>query len=162
LHAMNQNAQVIERLYSSFQKRDAAGMAGCYDDEAFFEDPVFGRMPAWRARAMWRMFCEGESDLHLEVSGVTADGESGAAHWDARYTLPATKRRVVNRIDARFRFRDGRIIDHKDSFDLWRWSSMALGPRGTFLGWLPPVQAAIRTQATRRLDAFIKAKEITA
>jgi hypothetical protein len=50
------------RGYSSFQKRDSAGMAGCYHAEAFFEDPVFGRMPGWRASAMWRMFCEGDSD----------------------------------------------------------------------------------------------------
>lgn len=158
---MNPNAEVISRLYSSFEKRDAAGMAGCYHADAFFEDPVFGRMPGWRAKAMWRMFCDGDSDLRLEVSGVSADASAGAAHWDATYTFPATRRKVINRIDAAFRFKDGLIVDHLDSFDLWKWASMALGLRGTFLGWLPPVQNAIRTQANRRLDSFIKEKGIT-
>ena len=39
----------------------------------------------------------------------------------ATYTFSATGRTVVNRIRARFDFRDGKIVRHVDSFDLWRW-----------------------------------------
>jgi hypothetical protein len=33
---------------------------------------------------------------------------------------------------------------------------MAMGPKGQFLGWLPPVQGAILKQAAGGLEAFIK------
>ena len=40
-------------------------------------------------------------------------------------------------------------------FDLWRWSGMALGLKGKLLGWLPPVQGAIRKTAGDGLKAFM-------
>ena len=60
-------------------------------------------------------------------------------------------------IDAAFEFREGLIVRHVDTFGLWRWSAMALGAKGAFLGWLPPVQSAIREQAARALTAYTKA-----
>jgi hypothetical protein len=62
---------------------------------------------------------------------------------------------VHNRIDARFRFRDGKIVEHVDTFPLWKWASMALGAKGTLLGWLPAVQAKIRAQADKGLRAYL-------
>jgi hypothetical protein len=72
----------------------------------------------------------------------------------ARYLFSQTGRTVVNRIQARFVFRDGRIVEHRDSFDLWRWARQALGFKGALLGWSPAVQRAIRAQARKGLDAF--------
>ena len=43
---------------------------------------------------------------------------------------PETGNAVLNRIDARFTFRDGKIIRHEDSFDLWKWAGQALGMKG--------------------------------
>jgi hypothetical protein len=92
--------------------------------------------------------------LTVEYSGVSADDTTGRAHWEARYDFSATGRKVHNVIDARFEFADGKIIRHADTFDLWRWAGMALGPKGKLLGWLPPVQNAIRKTAMKGLDAF--------
>ena len=66
-----------------------------------------------------------------------------------------TGRVVHNRSAARFRFRDGRIVEHVDTFDLWKWASMALGAKGTLLGWLPAVQGKIRAQADKGLRQFM-------
>ena len=60
-----------------------------------------------------------------------------------------------NEIDATFTFSDGVIASHRDVFDLWRWSRMALGKKGTLLGWTPLVRKAIRKQARKSLDAWI-------
>ncbi len=150
------SAQTIEEFYRAFQARDAAAMGRCYTDDVRFWDPVFLDLRGDRARAMWRMLCERADDLTIEVSGVRADGEIGAAHWDARYTFSQTKRKVLNRIDASFRFRDGKIAEHKDSFSLWRWSSMAIGPAGVLLGWSPLVQNKIRRTAAKSLDAYLR------
>jgi hypothetical protein len=57
-------------------------------------------------------------------------------------------------IEARFVFRDGKIAEHRDHFDLWRWARQALGSKGLLLGWAAPVQNAIRRQAAKGLGQF--------
>jgi hypothetical protein len=60
---------------------------------------------------------------------------------------------VVNEIDASMRFEDGLIIEHRDSFDFWKWSRMALGPSGLLLGWTPMVRNKVRAQSKLMLAA---------
>lgn len=155
---MHPHARLIHNFYTAFQNRDAAGMAACYHAEVIFSDPVFPHLEGARAIAMWRMFCARaeKSGLRIEFSDVQADDQSGRAHWDAHYTFSQTGRAVLNRIDATFTFRDGKIIRHTDAFDSWKWAGMALGLRGQLLGWTPFVQAAIRKSAARGLEAFIQ------
>lgn len=100
------------------------------------------------------MLCARGKDLEIRFSAVTADDSEGSAHWDAVYTFSATGRQVHNKIDASFRFADGLIVSHRDRFDLWKWSAMALGLKGSLLGWTPIVRNAIRKQAARSLDRF--------
>jgi hypothetical protein len=106
------------------------------------------------------MFCERGQDLTIEFSNVQADATSGRAHWDARYTFSASGRPVLNRIDAAFEFRDGKIVNHRDTFDLWRWARQALGPVGLVLGWAPPVQNKVRAQALATLERYMREKGI--
>ena len=148
------NAQLIDTFYAAFAKRDAETMAACYHPDIWFSDPVFLDLRGPRAGNMWRMLCQRATTLAIEYSGISADDTTGKAHWEARYDFTATGRKVHNIIDARFEFKDGKIVRHADTFDLWRWAGMALGPKGTFLGWLPPVQGAIRKQAIKGLDVF--------
>ncbi len=85
---------------------------------------------------------------------MQADTATGQAHWEATYTF-STGRKVHNIIDAAFAFQDGLIIRHQDSFDLWRWTRMALGPMGWFLGWTPLVQKRVQETAVQSLNTFI-------
>ncbi len=152
---MHPNAQLVDRFYRSFQGRDAAGMAACYHPEVAFSDPVFGRLEGTRVVAMWQMLCGRAKDLAITFDDVRADNDAGAAHWEARYSFGPKRRPVHNVIEAAFSFRDGLIVRHADTFDLWRWARMALGPAGIVLGWTPMLQAAIRKDARRGLDAFL-------
>lgn len=153
---MQAHVELIHRFYAAFQRRDHGTMAACYAPQATFSDPVFQGLAGARIGAMWRMLCERAADLELELGAVKADAERGSAHWEARYTFSATARRVHNVIEASFLFRDTRIRDHTDRFDLYAWARQALGLKGVLLGWSPPVQRAIRAQAARGLDAFIR------
>jgi len=155
---MHPNQSVIEAFYNAFARRDAAGMAACYHPEIEFSDPVFPRLKGQEANAMWEMLCQRGKDLQIEYQVLRADDSGGAAHWDARYTFSGTGRKVHNSIEAEFKFRDGRIVRHRDRFDLWRWTRMALGAKGMLLGWLPAVQNAVRAQAARGLAAFSAGK----
>jgi len=145
---------LIERFYAAFARRDAAGMLACYHPQVTFSDPVFPALDAKRVAAMWTMLCSRGQDLTLVASDIAADAQGGRAHWVADYTFSGSGRHVTNRINATFQFRDALIVRHVDRFSLWRWAAMALGAKGTLLGWLPPVRAAIRTQAARALDAY--------
>ena len=148
------NAARIEAFYAALGRRDAAAMIACYAPDVRFSDPVFPDLDAAGVAAMWRMLCARGRDLAVVASDVRADAATGRAHWVATYTYSATGRHVENRIDAAFEFRDGRIVRHRDSFDLHRWARQALGAKGLLLGWLPPVQAAIRKQAAAALAAW--------
>jgi ketosteroid isomerase-like protein len=151
---MHPNAQLLERLYTSFHNRDAETMVASYHPDAVFSDPVFTELRGKQVGAMWRMLATRAKDLKIEFRDIHADDETGRAHWEAYYTFSETGRRVHNVVDATFRFQGGKIVRHDDRFDLWRWSAMALGLKGRLLGWLPPVQNAIRAKAARGLDQF--------
>ncbi|MDH1732485.1 nuclear transport factor 2 family protein [Pseudomonas chengduensis] len=148
------NAELIQRFYSAFQRLDAETMAGCYAEDVRFSDPVFVDLQGAEAGDMWRMLCSRAEDFSLTFDSVHADDHAGSARWVASYRFSATGRQVVNHIQARFVFRDGLIVEHRDHFDLWRWARQALGGKGLLLGWAPPVQAAIRRQAARGLAQF--------
>ena len=149
------NRALIERFYEAFARRDAAAMTACYAPEARFTDPVFD-LAGPQVGAMWSMLCARGKDLTLEWRDVRADAATGSAHWEPRYTFSATGRPVHNIIDAAFTFKDGLIATHEDTFDLWRWTRMALGAKGVLLGWTPFVRNAIRAQATRGLEAWMQ------
>ena len=148
LHA---NAQLLQRLYDAFAAKDAATMVACYAPDAQFNDPIFD-LHGPEVGAMWTMFCERGRDMKLEWRDISADDATGAAHWEPRYTFSVTGRPVYNRIDSAFTFRDGLISTQRDTFDLWRWSRMALGVKGALLGWTPMVRNAIRSEARRNFD----------
>jgi ketosteroid isomerase-like protein len=150
----NANAELINTFYLAFQRQDAEAMAACYAPDVHFSDAVFIGLKGREVGDMWRMLCSRAQDFSLSYSGVEADAQRGTARWTASYTFSATGRTVVNEIRADFVFKDGLIIEHRDHFDLWRWSRQALGLKGLLLGWLPAVQGAIRRQARQGLAAF--------
>lgn len=153
---MHPNAELIKSFYTAFQNREADGMNACYHSEIIFSDPVFRTLRGPEATSMWRMLCERGKDLKVSFGNLHADDHTGSAHWEAWYTFSKSERRVHNIIEARFDFQNGKIIRHTDKFNLWKWSSMALGPLGAFLGWTPFVQAGVRKEARRGLDAFMQ------
>ncbi|HEU0016322.1 MAG TPA: nuclear transport factor 2 family protein, partial [Longimicrobium sp.] len=150
---MHPNAALIERFYTAFAARDAAGMKACYHPDVVFSDPAFGELRGAQAGAMWALLLERGRDLRVTFSDVRADDERGGAHWEAHYTFGHTGRAVHNRIDAEFEFRDGLIARHTDRFDFWAWARQALGPAGWVLG-LWPFRLLVRRRARADLDRF--------
>ncbi len=149
---MHPNEELITRFYEAFAARDHEGMAACYHEDVRFSDPAFPDLRGARAGAMWRMLCERGKDLVLTFSDVQAGNESGSTRWEAVYTFSLTGRKVHNRIQARFRFRDGRIVEHDDSFDFWAWARQALGPPGVLMGWTPLLKGKVQRTAGAQLD----------
>ncbi len=148
---------VIDQFYRAFQSGDYRSMQACYHEEVIFSDPVFRHLVGKEAKAMWHMLVLNGRDLRLTFHDVYADGNKGSCHWEAAYTFSGSGRKVLNVIDATFEFRDGKIYRHTDHFDLWRWSRMALGSTGIFLGWSTLLHHQIRKKADAALYKFIDA-----
>ena len=144
---MSTNDDVIVRLYEGFAAGDAAVMASCYHEKVHFYDPVFQDLYGPDVMKMWRTLLGRSEDLEITLGDHQASGDTGSAHWSAVYTFSQTGRTVHNEIDAAFRFEDGLIIEHVDSFDFWKWTRMALGLPGVLLGWSPIVQNKVRKQS---------------
>jgi ketosteroid isomerase-like protein len=148
------NQELIERFYAAFAQLDGEAMAACYGPGARFSDPVFVGLEGAEPGAMWKMLTGRARDLEVTLAEHEADAERGSAHWLADYTF-STGRRVHNDVRAAFRFQDGRIADHQDSFSFYAWARQALGPVGLALGWTPIVQAKVRREARAGLDEYL-------
>jgi len=148
--------QIIEQFYTAFQKKDWKTMQACYHDSITFDDPVFQNLKGGEAKAMWHMLTAASKDLTVTFRNVQADEARGSCDWDAHYSFSRTGRKVHNIIHAEFEFQDGKIVRHTDTFDLWRWSGMALGLSGKLFGWTPMIQNKIRGTARGNLKKFIQ------
>lgn len=151
---MHPNEQLINTFYQCFQKLDAEGMAACYHENVEFTDPAFPDLKGKMAGNMWRMLCSQAQNFELTFSDVSADDMSGAAYWEAKYKFSRTGRAVHNKIQASFVFENGKIIQHVDSFNFWRWSKMALGPVGLILGWTPLLKGKVSSTACDNLNKY--------
>lgn len=147
-------AELIAQFYNALAARDGEAMAACYHDEIVFEDPAFGELKGNDPGDMWRMLCSSDTDLTLTHTVGAVTDTTASATWVAKYTFTATGRAVTNNVTATMKLRDGLIVDHRDDFDFWKWSSQALGAPGKFLGWTPILKSKVQKTTRANLDAF--------
>ena len=153
---MHPNQQLLTSFYEAFQRKDFATMQACYADDAVFTDAVFQNLDANQVRTMWEMLIRRGNDLELTFSNVNANDTTGSATWTATYTFSQTKRRVVNHVEARFAFKNGKITRHTDHFDFYKWSKQALGLSGLLLGWTGFLQKKVQQTALKSLTNYMK------
>lgn len=148
--------QLIERFYTAFAKGDAEEMVACYHAEVEFQDPAFGKLNSEEVKAMWRMLLErSKGDLTVKFGDIHKDGDQILTKWEATYFFGPERRKVINNIQAEFGFKEGLIFRHRDTFDLWKWSRMALGWKGWLLGWTPLMRNKIQAQSKGLLKRFM-------
>ncbi len=150
---------IVENFYRAFNELDAEQMVSYYHKDITFRDPAFGVLNGERVKNMWRMLChsqKGNDNFKIEVSDIQCNPENGKARWDAYYNFSKTGRKVHNIIYAEFQFKDGKIIDHVDRFDLYRWSRQALGFKGFLMGWSGFFKKKLYQQSNRLLSKFEK------
>ncbi len=152
---MHAHEELIRKFYSSFQQLDYRGMQACYHDKIIFSDPVFQNLKGREVKAMWEMLVTSSRDLTVSFDSIDVKENQGQCRWEAFYTFSRTGRKVHNIIQATFKFQDGKIIQHVDNFDFWRWTRMALGFSGLLLGWTPLIQNKVRKMARYNLNKFL-------
>lgn len=153
------NIELVEKFYTSFSKRDAKGMTECYHEEIVFQDPVFGTLKGERAVKMWEMLLSrGSESTTIVFENIKVTEENGSATWIAKYTYGENNRKVTNIVNANFKFKDGKIIEHIDYFDLWKWTKQAIGVVGYLVGWTPFMKSKIQKTTNQQLEDYIDKK----
>ena len=152
---MHPNQELLTRFYEAFKQRDYAGMQACYSNEARFSDAVFVNLNCAETKAMWEMLCKNGQDLELSYSHIWANEEEGKARWVAHYTFSKTGKKVTNRIEASFKFKNGLIANHVDYFSFYGWAGQAMGITGLLLGWTPFFKEKVRGMARKSLAKFM-------
>lgn len=157
---MNPNEALIQKFYQSFRDKNIQSMLECYDENVEFYDPVFLHLKGKEVFAMWSMLIERGTDLKISYQNIRANGEGGSAEWTASYIFSKTNRPITNRVKAKFKIKNGKIIWHKDDFSLWKWAGMALGFSGYLLGFTSFIQDQIKSEAQTGLKLYMKRKKI--
>lgn len=156
---MENNEQIIHHFYQAFQKLDYKTMQDCYSENVVFLDPVFGLLQNGEPQAMWEMLCTKANNFSLTYGNIILiDEEYANCEWVATYLFSASNRKVVNKIKAHLRIVDGKITEHTDQFNLYRWSRQALGLPGILFGWTSFMQNKIRRNALNNLQKFMQTK----
>jgi len=149
------NTQLITHFYQSFAAKDSDGMLACYAPDVVFTDPAFGRLEGKDAHDMWRMLLSrGGEGMEIAFGEVRSEGDRATTDWMARYSYGPRRRMVVNEIHAKFRIENGKIIEHTDSFSLWRWSRQALGFNGLLMGWSAYFKARMQETTSAMLNDY--------
>jgi ketosteroid isomerase-like protein len=157
---MQAHKDVITRFYSAFQKLDYKTMNDCYSEDIVFNDPVFGLLRGEEAKYMWEMLCTNARDFSLTFSNIQSiDEEYATCNWVAKYTFSKTGNKVVNKIKAFMKLKDGKIIEHSDAFQLSTWIGQALGWKGILFGWMGWMKRKVQRVARKNLIAFIEKKQ---
>ena len=148
--------RIIDRFYRAFQKKDYATMQSFYTDTSTFSDPVFRNLRGEEVKAMWEMLCNRGKDLVIDYEVIFEDDHAGHAKWMATYTFGKTGRKITNYINAEFTFKDGKITNHVDTFDFYRWNQQAFGIIGYLIGWTSMMQNKVRKTAELSLKKFMQ------
>ncbi len=156
---MHPNEALITRFYAAFQQKDYVAMNDCYSEDPVFNDMAFGILEGEEVSSMWEMLCKNARDFSLSFGDIKIlDEEYATCKWNATYTFSRSGRKVINKIKAHMRIQDGKITEHTDEFDIWKWSRQALGLPGLLLGWSGYMKNKIRANARGQLMKFMGSK----
>ncbi|TKC55839.1 nuclear transport factor 2 family protein [Pedobacter hiemivivus] len=155
---MNDNEQLIQHFYTSFQRKDIQAMQDCYAADATFSDPAFTNLNAAEVRSMWAMLLKSGKDMRIEFKNIKGNEDGATAEWDAWYTFSATGNKVHNSIKASFLIENGKIVKHTDHFNFYRWARQSLGLTGILLGWTSFLRNKVSTTAKKKLKSFMVGK----
>lgn len=152
---VKEHVELIEKFYTAFNNKDATTMASCYHKDLVFEDPAFGELDYDQTCAMWEMLLSRNNDIEISFKNAWSENDFGGVDWEAKYPFSKTGRKVHNIIDAKFQFKDGLIVGHRDYFDFYRWSRMALGMPGLLLGWTDYLHKKVKNQCSEMLEKYM-------
>src|SRR5262249_39730413 len=141
--------EIVQRLYESVKRGDAAAATECYCDDASYRDIAFDLKGKPDIGAMWRLVRF--RGVRVVYCDIRTEGSEVKGHWVFDYKFRGTNP-VYNPMDSTFIVRDGKILVHHDHACRWNWARQALGTaKGALVTVFPFI---LRIQAKKELEAF--------
>lgn len=153
---MTANEQLIQQFYTAFQQKDYKTMQELYADDAVFNDAIFSNLDTRQVRGMWQMLISGSKDMVVTFGNIKEEGNIVKGYWEAQYTFSATGNKVINKVNAEFELKDGKITKHTDAFDFYKWAKQAFGAGGFLLGWTSSFKNKVSQTAKKKLDDYLQ------
>jgi ketosteroid isomerase-like protein len=132
------SGEVATRFYDAFVKGDVTTMESLYAPDVKFRDEIFTFKDRDGVMGMWRLLVDPKGGAKFTYKVLSVEGETARVEWIADYKFPSEKfgRKVHNVITATLTIKDGKIVNHVDSFSWEKWSRQAL-PFGKLSTWKP-------------------------
>lgn len=158
------NKEIVEGFLGSYQKHDFPAMHNTLHPDVTFSDFAFD-ISGREVQAMWHWFCVpyGPRKEPVEVPEfelLKSDNESVLAKYRVRYLYGEKQRPVDYFIDARFKFRNDKIVEQRDTFSNiseYEFAKMAFGFPLALLAPTPILRASVRKKAGEKLRQFMDA-----
>lgn len=127
--------ETVRAFYDAFEKQDLKSIEQLYSPNVKFQDAIFKYDDRKGTMGMWgNILSDPKTKISFEVHKVEGDVVTG--HWKADYEVFG--RKVHNEIDTRMVVKDGKIVEHRDSFSWDKWAKQALPAGGLFT--VPPFE----------------------
>ncbi|MGB1696837.1 MAG: nuclear transport factor 2 family protein [Thermoplasmatota archaeon] len=137
------------KYWEALAAGDGKAMAACYAEDAEFQDEVF-HLHGADIGTMWTGLFRPGADVKVQTHPLRETDGVITGTWEAWYAFQG--RPIHNVIHSTFLVEDGLIVSQRDRFNFWKWTRMALGLKGTLLGWTPMVRKAVQKQAMKRIQ----------
>lgn len=152
------NRAIAQQFFDRLSARDVSGAMECCGAQIVYSSPFFEgsfeRQGRESVGAMWRAWLRSMPDARIVCDDIRASHEHASAYWTVDYTLPNSFGRVQQRISADLSFAEGKIIRHRDRFNLHEWASREYGTPGSLLGGKRAFQKWAVARERARLAAF--------
>lgn len=119
----------MKKFYAAFTSQKPAELEGLYAPDVKFEDAVFEYSDRAGTMKMWKtILANPKNTFRFEFDRT--EGNVAYGRWVADYKIGS--RPVHNEIETRIVIRDGKIVEHTDSFPWDKWVKQALPAGGIF------------------------------
>jgi ketosteroid isomerase-like protein len=147
-------------FYQAMNNRDSDTMNALYSPNATFSDPVFPQLEGNDIQTMWSMLMRGAQNFTVQHEIQCADESSVRVKWIATYTFSQTGRRVVNEVETKMTFANGKILTQNDHFNFYLWARQALGLSGSLFGWTNWFQRAVQNKTHAKIERFKQSRTV--
>jgi hypothetical protein len=155
-HEFNSLSSQIETYFDAFSKGDYRTMRSLCDPKITFNDPVYTSLQGKSVFALHHFMAERRICPTITIRSISEKGNRVKVKWTNEYEYATYKTHISIDVRSIFHFEHTSIISQTDQYNLWKWSKMALGFTGTYLGWTPMFRSTLRRSSQQSLATFIQ------
>ena len=143
--------EIAIKFYDAFSAANIEVLKQLYDKKLIFNDNIFVNLDYNETISMWSSLLVGNKNMSIKYEIKKYSEKYVEVEWIADYLFTSTNRNVKNIILAKMEIDQGKIINHTDNFDFYKWSQMAFGITGVLIGWTSFFKNKVRTEAYNKL-----------